>query len=387
MGKGGSGEQNNEVKQPEASNVGHDLKLTIQENKHRLEITVTPDAAKTGAKERVQNILDLFKVGIREVPQTNLDELKSETPILVAARTGAKEIVEKILDIFPGAIRDVSKDGKNIVLLVVEHRQPLVFQFLTELCLKKSKFQSDFLKVDNDGNSALHLAATLGKNRPWIIPGAALQMQWEIKWYKLVKSSMQSHSFVKVNKKGQTAKEIFTETHRELVREGGDWLINTSQSCSVVAALIATVAFAAAVTVPGGNKENQGTPNLEGRPAFDMFAISSLLALCLSVTSLIMFLAILTSRHVARDFEWSLPRKLILGLTSLFFSIAAILLSFCAAHYFLLRNHLKQLVIYVYAVPCLPVALFAFAQFPLFFDLIKAVLTRVPHRTYRETVY
>ncbi|XP_068636205.1 ankyrin repeat-containing protein ITN1-like [Aristolochia californica] len=354
---------------------------------NRLEIIVTPDAAKTGAKERVQKILDLFKVGIRDVPQTNLDEHISETPILVAARTGAKEIVEKILDIFPVAIRDASKDGKNIVLLAVEHRQPVVFQFLTELCLNKSKFQSYFLKVDNDGNSALHLAATLGKNRPWIIPGAALQMQWEIKWYKLVKSSMQSHSFVKVNKKGQTAKEIFTETHRELVREGGDWLINTSQSCSVVAALIATVAFAAAVTVPGGNKENKGTPNLEGRPAFDMFAISSLMALCLSVTSLITFLAILTSRHVAKDFEWSLPIKLILGLNSLFFSIAAILLSFGAAHYFLLRNDLKQLVIYVYAVPCLPVALFAFAQFSLFFDLIKAVLTRVPHRTYREIVY
>ncbi|XP_068635274.1 uncharacterized protein [Aristolochia californica] len=369
MGKDGSGEQKNEVKEPEASNEGHDLKLTIRGKKNHLEIIVNPDGLQLGG------------------PQSNLDELKSETPILVAAMTGAKEIVAKILDIFPVAIRDVSKDGKNIVLLAVEHRQPFVFQFLTDLCLKKSQFESDFQKVDNDGNSALHLAATLGKNRPWIIPGAALQMQWEIKWYKLVKSSMQSHSFVRVNKKGQTAKEIFTETHRELVREGGDWLINTSQSCSVVAALIATVAFAAAVTVPGGNKDDQGTPNLEGRPAFDMFAISSLMALCLSVTSLIMFLAILTSRHVAKDFEWSLPRKLILGLTSLFFSIAAILLSFCAAHYFLLRNHLKQLVIYVYAVPCLPVALFAFAQFPLFFDLIKAVLTRVPHRTYRETVY
>ncbi|XP_068636204.1 ankyrin repeat-containing protein ITN1-like, partial [Aristolochia californica] len=238
-----------------------------------------------------------------------------------------------------------------------------------------------------DGNSALHLAAALGKNRPWIIPGAALQMQWEIKWFKFVKSSMQPHFFMRLNNKGRTAKEIFTETHRELVKEGGEWLNNTSKSCSVVAALIASVAFAAAVTVPGGVRKDEGTPLLEGRLGFDMFAISSLAALCLSVTSLMTFLAILTSRHVARDFEWSLPQKLMIGLTSLFFSIAAILLSFCACHYFILRNHLKQQAFSMYAVSCLPVIIFAFAQFPLYFDLVKAILTPVPHRTYRETAY
>ncbi|KAF5956863.1 hypothetical protein HYC85_004088, partial [Camellia sinensis] len=42
---------------------------------------------------------------------------------------------------------------------------------------------SIFSKVDKDGNSAVHLAAKIGEYRPWLIPGAALQMQWEIKWY------------------------------------------------------------------------------------------------------------------------------------------------------------------------------------------------------------
>ncbi|KAG9451730.1 hypothetical protein H6P81_004634 [Aristolochia fimbriata] len=308
---------------------------------------------------------------------------KSETSILVAAKHGVVEMVEKILMVFPVAIQDETKDGKNIVLLAVEHRQPYVYQLLSKKFMKESVFQ----KTDNDGNSALHLAATLGNERPWIIPGAALQMQWEIKWYKFVKSSMNPHFFTRLNNKGRTAKEIFTETHRDLVKEGGEWLNNTSESCSVVAALIASVAFAGAVTVPGGVIQDKGTPTLEGRPAFDIFTISSLTALCLSVTSLVMFLSILTSRHVARDFEWSLPRKLMIGLISVFFSIAAILLSFCSGHYFILRNHLKHVAFTMYTISCLPIALFAFAQFPLYFDLMKAILTRVPHRTYKETAY
>ncbi|KAK3001617.1 hypothetical protein RJ639_020656 [Escallonia herrerae] len=43
-----------------------------------------------------------------------------------------------------------------------------------------------FRKVDKDGKYVLHLAAKLGSYRPWLFfPGAALQMQWEIKWYEV----------------------------------------------------------------------------------------------------------------------------------------------------------------------------------------------------------
>ncbi|CBI28743.3 unnamed protein product, partial [Vitis vinifera] len=94
----------------------------------------------------------------------------------------------------------------------------------------------------------------LGENKPWLIPGAALQMQWEIKWYEFVKRSVPQHFFVRCNQKGETAKDIFTEKHMDLVQAGGEWLFKTSESCSVVAALIATVAFATSSTVPGGSK-------------------------------------------------------------------------------------------------------------------------------------
>ncbi|CAI9107769.1 OLC1v1007207C2 [Oldenlandia corymbosa var. corymbosa] len=108
---------------------------------------------------------------------------KKETPILIAAKNGVAEMVEKILQLFPVAIHDLNSDKKNIVLLAVENRQPHVYKLLLNMKIMKD---SIFRKIDKDGNSALHLAAKLGEHRPWLIPGAALQMQWEIKWYEVL---------------------------------------------------------------------------------------------------------------------------------------------------------------------------------------------------------
>lgn len=195
---------------------------------------------------------------------------------------------------------------------------------------------------------------------------------------------MPFHFFVRYNKQNKSPKDVFTETHKELVQAGGQWLTNTSESCSVVAALIATVAFATSATVPGGVKEESGEPTLENQPAFNVFAISSLVALCFSVTAVVMFLSILTSRYQEGDFRSDLPGKLLLGLTSLFVSIASMLVSFCAGHFFVLREKLKYAAFPVYAVTCLPVTLFAIAQFPLYFDLIWATFKKVPQRSYKS---
>lgn len=108
---------------------------------------------------------------------------KKETPLLTAAKNGITEMVAKILELFPAAIHDTNYEKKNIVLLAVENRQPHVYEFLVKLKIMK---ETIFRKRDKDGNSALHLAAMLGDHRPWLIPGAALQMQWEIKWYEVI---------------------------------------------------------------------------------------------------------------------------------------------------------------------------------------------------------
>lgn len=104
------------------------------------------------------------------------------SPILLAAKNGIKELVEHLLGKYPIALFDLDSTGKNILLLAVEHRQSHIYELLLK---KKEMQQSVFGIVDNEGNSAAHLAAKLGPNPPQIIPGAALRMQWEVKWFKV----------------------------------------------------------------------------------------------------------------------------------------------------------------------------------------------------------
>ncbi|RVW53635.1 hypothetical protein CK203_069110 [Vitis vinifera] len=268
-----------------------------------------------------------------ETEEKNDEMGRVETPILLAAKNGITEMVKEILEIYPLAIHDTDLEEKNVVLLAVENRHHHVYELLLKTNILKDTV---FGAVDRNGNSALHLAAMVPDNRPWLIPGAALQMQWEVLWYEYVKRSMPPHFFPSHNKFNETARQIFTRDHKDMVQKGKEWLGSTATSCSVVATLIATVGFATSSAVPGGTREGSGKPNLEQQPAFHIFAVSSLIALCFSVTSTVMFLAILTSRHQESDFGQDLPIKLLIGLTSLFISILSIWLlsaqatSFCS---------------------------------------------------------
>ena len=53
-----------------------------------------------------------------------------ETPMLVAAKNGIAEIVDKLLECYPISILDMDSEGKNAVLLAVEHRHTQVYEKL-----------------------------------------------------------------------------------------------------------------------------------------------------------------------------------------------------------------------------------------------------------------
>ncbi|KAK4281208.1 hypothetical protein QN277_012730 [Acacia crassicarpa] len=306
---------------------------------------------------------------------------RRETALFIAAKNGVLEIVKKILSDKPGAIHETNSQGQNVMHVAVEYRQPHVFELL-----RKERLQDNLIRgVDKDGNTILHVAAKLSKYKPWHIPGSALQMQWEIKWFMYIKDITPRFVLFLQNNNGETPVDIFRKDHENLVTEGTEWLNHTSESCSVVAALIAGVAFATSTTIPGGTQEETGKPYLERHPAFNMFALTSLLALFCSTTSLIMFLAILTSRHQPRDFRKDLPLKLLMGLSTLFVSIASVLVSFSAAFFFVLKDSLKEVVFPLYAASILPITFYAVAQFPLFTDLARAIFSKVPRSSNQES--
>ncbi|KAL4604652.1 hypothetical protein ACB092_10G205700 [Castanea dentata] len=304
---------------------------------------------------------------------------ETETAILLAAKNGITEMVEQILEVFPMAILDKSKQ-RNIALLAAENKQPQVLQLLLKQEFMKHKLIHE---VDMKGNNALHLAANLEKQKVWQIPGGALQMQCEVKWYEFVKNMVPQHFCYQVNDEGKTPEDVFNETHMDLVKDGGEWLKSISNSCSVVATLIAAVVFPTSTAVPGGINDNSGMPVLVKHPAFSLFAISSLVALCASVISLFLFLDILTSQYQPKDFHSNVPRKLLLGLTLLFVSIGAMLISFCAGQFFLLESKLQDKAFPVYTVICLPIILLSIGQLPLYFQLLRVTVKKVPPPSYK----
>ncbi|XP_054806182.1 uncharacterized protein LOC129308813 [Prosopis cineraria] len=280
--------------------------------------------------------------------------------ILLAAIKNNAENSEQITSIHPRCL--------IILLVAVENRQPEIAEalckYLTQGAMpNKTNLWHDLVQsLDSSQNTILHLAAKYDKSmphHPWKIYGSAMVMQWEIKWY-------------------DTPEEIFTRDHDELVKDSGQWHKETSESCSVVAALVAGVSFATSSQVPGGNDEETGKPKLEGKPTFELFAITSLMGSAFPVTALIMFFTILTSRKQPRDFKRSLPMKLLLGLSSLFVSISSMLIAFCAGYFFLIDEDFKKGVFPLYAVTCLPASYYAIAQFGLYLDLLKAIVIKVP---------
>jgi hypothetical protein len=171
---------------------------------------------------------------------------------------------------------------------------------------------------------------------------------------------------------GKTAWQLFKEEHKPLLEEGKTWMKDTSESCMLVATLIATVVFAASITVPGGNNQDKGFPIYLQDTTFMVFIVSDALALFSSMASLLMFLSILTAHHAEEDFLRRLPERLILGLASLFFAIVTTMIAFGAALSLLMRDRVKWVPIPIALLACGPIALFAKLQLPLFLQMISS---------------
>jgi hypothetical protein len=184
---------------------------------------------------------------------------------------------------------------------------------------------------------------------------------------------------------GKTADELFKEKHDKLLKEAQKWIKETSQSCSAVAVLVATVVFAAAYTVPGGN-DNTGRPIFLHSPFFLFFTVMDVVSLASSLTSVVMFLSILTSPFEQDNFLKSLPRKLIVGFSLLFLSVTTTMLSFTTTILLIVRLEKKTwTTTLIYTAAFLPVSVFALMQFPLYLafttcmhSLVKKIMKKVP---------
>ncbi|KAI7755411.1 hypothetical protein M8C21_005579 [Ambrosia artemisiifolia] len=290
--------------------------------------------------------------------------------ILEATRQNADEFVRIVVSEFPDAISSTNEHGHNIIQYAVINRSENVYNLLYQMSEHKNMYKT--IK-DSFGNNLLHLAARLAPpDKLNHISGAALQIQSELQWFKEVQGFVCALNIIQKNSERQTPQMVFTREHKDLVIEGEKWMKETAQSYTITAALITTIVFAAAITVPGGNKQDNGLPEFTSKSAFTVFAISDAISLFTSATSLLMFLSILTARFSEKDFLLKLPTKLMIGLTTLFISTTAMLVAFGATLYLMFCQNNPQILVPVAALTCLPIACFVTLQFPLIKDLMTS---------------
>ncbi|KAL7252706.1 hypothetical protein ACSBR1_007300 [Camellia fascicularis] len=326
--------------------------------------------------------LELVKCLCKEIAKLNFSTATwMFTPALAqATSSGIHEIVEEILRSYPAAISFKNENNQSIFQSAIVWRRENVFNLIYQLKECSHKFLS---VPDRFGNNALHLAGCLGPQQNLSVrvsaAGAALQMQRELQWFKEVEKFVLPQDKECRNADGMTPAEVFTKTHKELVEAGERWMKDTATSCTIVAALIATVMFAAAITVPGGNNASSSVSIFSKQKAFVIFGLSDALALFASIASLLMFLSILTARYAEEDFLYSLPNRLIIGLVNLFLSISSTMTAFGATLYLMLGENRRWILYPIVAFACIPVTLFVFLLFPLLVVMYKS--------TYRPAIF
>nr|POE86152.1 hypothetical protein CFP56_07259 [Quercus suber] len=253
--------------------------------------------------------------------------------IVRATKEGIFEFIFEMVKADPIFVFSHDAESSNIFSAAVQYRRAKIFGLIYGFNMKNALAGAS---DSSYGNPLLHMAGMSASSTSLDhIAGAALQMQRELQWFKEVESIVPSRVHGQLNIMGLTPRQLFTKNHEDMMSKGEKWMKDTASSCTVVSALIVTIMFAAVFTVPG----------------------------------VLMFLGILTSCYAKEDFLKSLPRKMIIGLSTLFFSIVAMMTTFCAA--LLLMLHEQSWIFKpVICLASIPITLFVLMQFPLLVAMV-----------------
>ncbi|KAL4579276.1 hypothetical protein LXL04_015414 [Taraxacum kok-saghyz] len=306
--------------------------------------------------------------------------------LFVAAKMGNTKFIIELIRSYPDLIWKVDDQGLSIFHKAVKRRQAEIYNLLYEIGSMKDLITP--IK-DKDGNNMLHLVGRSAKPKRYqTVSGVALQMQRELLWFHEVEKMVPPAYRKKKNKFNDDPHDLFTKKHLDLVEKGEAWMKETAAQCMVVATLIATMVFAAAFTLPGGYDQNNGLPLFGPRSALIVFVIADAISLIFSSTSVLIFLAILTSRYAERDFLESLPKKLMFGLGTLFLSIVTMMVAFSASFFLLYHKNQKWIPYTVTGFAAIPVILFAILQSRLLLDVFYSTYrSRYLFKPDKRTLY
>ncbi len=170
------------------------------------------------------------------------------------------------------------------------------------------------------------------------------------------------------NKEEQTPDVLFAKQHEGLRKDGEKWMRKAATSSMIIATLIGGIMFIGQLIFSGqpadGVNHSSDKSNL-----VRAFSYSSAITLFSSSTSAIMFLSILTSRYSYDDFLVLLPNMLLIGVASLFISIATMMVAFSASFCLKYPKHHGFMLMALFA--CLSI-LYGLLKYRLLYDIVRS---------------
>lgn len=166
-----------------------------------------------------------------------------------------------------------------------------------------------------------------------------------------------------LNNDNQTAEELLVASNDQLHKEAKEWLLCTTENCTLLSVFVATVAFGAAYTIPGGSDGSTGIQILNSKPFFMVFVLADVISLALALTSVGIFLSILTSSFPLEDFKSYLFIRLIIGTFCLIFSVSMMAVALGATIVLIMAHNWKNAFWHVVAFLPVPIFFLSYSAF------------------------
>uniref|UniRef100_A0ACD5TQN3 Uncharacterized protein n=1 Tax=Avena sativa TaxID=4498 RepID=A0ACD5TQN3_AVESA len=232
-------------------------------------------------------------------------------PIHLAAVGRRNDVVCELLRKCPDCAKLRDARGRTFLHIAAQDRDGEIFRFALPFLQGNSRFASIINMQDDDGNTGLHLAVLVRAMQPFLsmladkdvvlnIPNIAQRTALDLARSRLPSGvifgrdpSDTIHSLLKVAGGRYGAR---TGNH-DYCRYGNqeEHIKDSTPTIGVVSALLVTITFAAAFTVPGGYRAD-GTPVLAASYSFQAFIIANNIALlCASMATISLMYAGITT--------------------------------------------------------------------------------------------
>ncbi|XP_039160571.1 protein ACCELERATED CELL DEATH 6 [Eucalyptus grandis] len=229
-------------------------------------------------------------------------DMNGEEPIHIASKRGYVDIIEKLSQI----TRWRSKQGQTVLHIAAKYGRTSLVRYL----LRHPKLKDLINEADDDGNTALHMAAMhsqpatlipliLDKRiKPFLLnhqPSTALDIALAlVKREYTLRKQLAVMVLASTCGKSATGNEVFPMIDPDKKKPNTDDVENLIGNRSVVATLVATVTFAAGFAVPGGfnstdtaSKDDRGMATMLDKRMFQAFTICNTIAMFCSMIAVV----------------------------------------------------------------------------------------------------